>query len=170
MRNDKKIQSLEAHLWNVSELAADLAGKFGLNTHGALIGLLHDLGKYSAAFQAYIQSATGLLNQDEDEEFVDAAGLRGQIDHSTSGAQLIWRELAPQGELARIAAQILSLCIASHHSGLIDCVAQSVNNPAEDLFTKRMNKSGDKTYLSEVLGKVDKELLETARGLMVIQT
>ena len=167
MRNDKKIQSLEAHLWNVSELAADLAGKFGLNTHGALIGLLHDLGKYSAAFQAYIQSATGLLNQDEDEEFVDAAGLRGQIDHSTSGAQLIWRELAPQGELARIAAQILALCIASHHSGLIDCVAQSVNNPAEDLFTKRMNKSGDKTYLSEVLGKVDKELLETARGLMV---
>lgn len=167
VRGDGKIQSLESHLSSVSQLAAELAGKFGLFTHGALLGLLHDLGKYSAAFQAYIQSATGLLNQDEDEEFVDAAGLKGKIDHSTSGAQWIWLELAQQGDLARIAGQILALCIASHHSGLIDCLAQSVGKPAEDLFTKRMNKSGDKTYLREVLGNVDKELLETARGLMM---
>ena len=167
VRGDGKIQSLESHLMSVSQLAAELAGKFGLLTHGALLGLLHDLGKYSAAFQAYIQSATNLLNQDEDEDFVDAAGLKGKIDHSTSGAQLIWRELAPQGDLARIAGQILALCIASHHSGLIDCVAQSVNKPVEDLFTKRMNKSGDKTYLQEVIGKADKQLLETARGLMM---
>ncbi len=169
VRGDGKIQSLESHLWSVSQLAAELAGKFGLLTHGALLGLLHDLGKYSVAFQAYIQSATGLLNQDEDEEFVDAAGLKGKIDHSTSGAQWIWLELAQQGDLARISGQILALCIASHHSGLIDCLAQSVGKPAEDLFTKRMNKSGDKTYLREVLGKADKELLENARGLMMRQ-
>jgi CRISPR-associated endonuclease/helicase Cas3 len=169
VRGDGKIQSLESHLRSVSQLAAELAGKFGLVTHGALLGLLHDLGKYSAAFQAYIQSATGLLNQDEDEEFVDATGLKGKIDHSTSGAQWIWLELAQQSDLARIAGQVLALCIASHHSGLIDCLAQSVGKPAEDLFTKRMNKSGDKTYLREVLGKADKELLETARGLMMRQ-
>lgn len=169
VRGDKVIQSLELHLWSVSRLAAELAAKFDMFTHGALIGLLHDLGKYSAAFQAYIQSATGLLNQDEDEEFVDAAGLKGKIDHSTSGAQLIWLELAPQGDLARIAGQILALCIASHHSGLIDCLTQSVGKPTEDLFTKRMGKSGDKTNLREVLDKADKELLETARGLMMRQ-
>jgi len=164
-----RIQSLESHLWNVSQLASELAEKFGLFTHGALIGLLHDLGKYSAAFQAYIQSATGLLNQDEDEEFVDAVGLKGKIDHSTSGAQWIWLELAPQGDLAQISGQILALCVASHHSGLIDCLVQSVNKPAEDLFTKRMNKSSEKTNLREVLGKADKELLETARGLLMQQ-
>ena len=163
----KKIQSLESHLHNVSQLAEEFAAKFGLSTHGALIGLLHDLGKYSAAFQAYIQSATDLLNQDEDEEFVDAAGLKGKIDHSTSGAQFIWRELAQQGDLARISGQILALCIASHHSGLIDCLSQSAGKPTEDAFTKRMGKSADKTYLSEVLGKADKELLEAARGLML---
>ena len=78
VRADGKIQSLEAHLRSVSQLTAELAEKFGLLTHGALLGLLHDLGKYSSAFQAYIQSATGLLNQDEDEEFVDAAGLKGK--------------------------------------------------------------------------------------------
>ncbi len=169
VRGDGKIQSLESHLWGVSELAAELAGKFGLTTQGALVGLLHDLGKYSAAFQAYIQSATGLLNQDEDEDFVEAAGLKGKIDHSTSGAQLIWTELAGQGNLASVAAQILALCIASHHSGLIDCLAQPDNKPAEDLFTKRMNKSMDKTHLQEVLGKADQKLLETARELLLRQ-
>ncbi len=76
-------QSLQAHLHGVSRLAAEFASKFGCATHGELIGLLHDLGKFSEAFQTYIQSATGLLNQDEDEEFVDAAGLKGKIDHST---------------------------------------------------------------------------------------
>jgi CRISPR-associated endonuclease/helicase Cas3 len=167
VRGDGSIQSLESHLWSVSQLAGELAQKFGLHTHGELVGLLHDLGKYSAAFQAYIQSATGLLNQDEDEEFVEVAGLKGKIDHSTSGAQLIWQELVPQSHLGQIAAQVLAVCIASHHSGLIDCLTQSVNAPAEDLFTKRMNKSRDKTYFSEVLGKADQKLLEAARSLMM---
>lgn len=167
VRGDGKIQSLESHLSGVSQLAEELAGKFGLHTHGALLGLLHDLGKYSAAFQAYIQSATGLLNQDEDEEFVDAAGLKGKIDHSTSGAQWIWQELAQQGDLARIAGQVMALCIASHHSGLIDCLTLSAGKPAEDVFTKRMNKFGEKTYLHEVLGKADKELLVTAHDLVM---
>lgn len=160
-------QSLEAHLRGVGELARSHAEKIGLHTQGELLGILHDLGKYSAAFQTYIKSAVGLLNQDEDEGFVDAAGLKGKIDHSTSGAQWIWQELATQGDLARIVGQIMALCIASHHSGLIDCLTLSVGKPAEDVFTKRMNKLGEKTHLSEVLGKADKELLATARGLMM---
>lgn len=166
VRKNGGTQSLESHLIGVSKLAATFANKLNLPSHGELIGLLHDLGKYSHAFQAYIQSATGLLNQDEDEEFVDAAGLKGKIDHSTSGAQWIWQELATQGNLAQISGQILALCIASHHSGLIDCLTPSVGKPAEDMFTKRINKSTNKTYLSEVLGKADKNLLATARDLM----
>jgi CRISPR-associated endonuclease/helicase Cas3 len=167
VRPDGKIQSLETHLSNVAKLSAELAAKFSLATHGELLGLLHDLGKYSAAFQAYIQSATNLLNQDEDEEFVDAAGLKGKIDHSTSGAQWVWQELTQQGDLAQIAGQIMALCIASHHSGLIDCLALSAGKPAEDIFTKRMGKSGDKTHLREVLGKAAPELLATARHLVM---
>ncbi len=95
VRGDSKIQSLEAHLRSVSQLAAELAAKFRLAPHGELIGLLHDLGKYSSAFQAYIQSATGLLNQDEDEEFVDAAGLKGKLitqQAARSSSGNIWLE------------------------------------------------------------------------------
>lgn len=168
VRGEGKIcQSLEAHLQGVASLAAEFAGKFGLTTHGELLGLLHDFGKYSAAFQAYIQSATGLLNQDEDEEFVDASGLKGKIDHSTSGAQFLWQELANKGELACVAGQILALCIASHHSGLIDCLALMPGKPAEDLFTRRMNKLDSSTNLQEVLGKANKDFLAHAHALLL---
>lgn len=166
VRGDKKIQPLELHLRGVSQLAAEFAAKFGLTTHGELLGLLHDLGKYSAAFQAYIQSATDLLNQDEDEEFVDAAGLKGKIDHSTSGAQFIWEELKGKGTLDTAVGQVLALCIASHHSGLIDCLTSPLGRPTENGFIKRMNKPDAKTHLQEVLGRADTKLLADARTLL----
>lgn len=108
----------------VGFLSGQFADKLGLPKHGKAIGLLHDLGKYSIDFQHYILSATGLLNQDgEDEEYVDAKGLKGKIDHSTSGAQLVWSALSAQGQKGHFAGQVLALCIASHHSGLIDCLS-----------------------------------------------
>ena len=75
--------------------------KVDLGMQGEVIGLLHDLGKYSDEFQAYLQSAVGLINPDEDE-FVDAKGLKGKVDHSTAGAQLIWRELSRQSRTGGI--------------------------------------------------------------------
>jgi hypothetical protein len=82
---DGACQSLEAHLVGVGDRARAHAGKIGLQAQGKLLGILHDLGKYSTTFQAYIKSAVGLLNQDEDEEFVDATGLKGKIDHLRRG-------------------------------------------------------------------------------------
>lgn len=167
VRGDSGIcQTLEAHLTGVSARASGFAAKFNLTLHGELIGLLHDLGKYSSAFQAYIQSATNLLNQDEDEEFVDAAGLKGKIDHSTSGAQFIWQHLEEKDALSQIAGQALALCIASHHSGLIDCLTSLPGKPAEDGFTQRMSKPDSKTHLLEALAKADPALLAEARRLL----
>lgn len=164
-KSDDATQSLASHLCNVATLASAFAGKIGLDKQGELIGLLHDFGKYSAAFQAYIKSAVGLLNQDEDEEFVDAAGLKGKIDHSTAGAQLVWRELSEQGQLGQIVGQILFLCIASHHSGLIDCLSSDTNSLGEDVFGRRMNKADDRSHLNEALGKADEAILARAREL-----
>ena len=160
------VQTLEAHLQGVSTLASLFAAKLSLASQGELIGLLHDLGKYSRAFQVYIQSATGLLDQDTDEEFVDAAQLKGKIDHSTAGAQFIWRELSRHGQLGQMVGQILSLCIASHHSGLIDCLSCDTNSLGEDLFSKRMNKADDRSHWTEALDKADDRILARARELM----
>jgi CRISPR-associated endonuclease/helicase Cas3 len=95
-------QSLEEHLLGVAETARSFAAKIRLQDQGELIGLLHDLGKYSKEFQTYFRSAVGLINPDEDD-FVDARGLKGKVDHSTAGAQLVWEELSKRGQLGQIA-------------------------------------------------------------------
>ena len=152
---DGATQSLEEHLLEVADISKTLAAKIGLKEQGELIGLLHDLGKYSNEFQGYLKSAVGLINQDEDE-FVDAQGLKGKVDHSTAGAQLIWQELSKQNEMGQIVGQILALCIASHHSGLIDCLSSYAENLGKDVFSKRMGKQDDRTHLQEALSNLRK--------------
>lgn len=152
-------QSLETHLSEVADIAKSCAEKIGLANQAELIGLLHDLGKYSAAFQTYIKSAVGLINPDEDD-YVDAKGLKGKVDHSTAGAQLVWEALSKQGDMGRIVGQILALCIVSHHSGLIDCLSSDSNSPPEDKFTKRIRKQDDRTHFREAVSKMDARINE----------
>ncbi|MDN3542923.1 CRISPR-associated helicase Cas3' [Kinneretia asaccharophila] len=163
---DGSWQPLEEHLKGVGQLASGFAAKLGLQDAGLLLGLLHDLGKYSQAFQAYLKSAIGELNQDEDEDWVDAASLKGKVDHSTAGAQLIWHRLSGKGPQERIAAQMLSLCIASHHSGLVDCIGASKSNFGEDLFSRRMSKAQQQTHLSEVEQACDRAILDPCEQLL----
>jgi len=156
-----KAQPLHVHLSEVSLLAMGYAIKLGLPRCAELIGLLHDLGKYSDEFQIYLKSAVGLLDQDVDEEAVDPIERKGKVDHSTAGAQWIWRELGIQGTGGRVAAQFLSLCIASHHSGLIDCLAPDGTN----VFDRRTNKTDERTHLVEALAKADAPIRERMQQL-----
>ncbi|CUS33066.1 CRISPR-associated helicase/endonuclease Cas3 [Candidatus Nitrospira nitrificans] len=158
-------QSLEEHLLGVAEIAKGLASKIHLEHQGELIGLLHDLGKYSNEFQAYLKSAVGLINQDE-AEFVDARGLKRKVDHSTAGAQLVWEELSQQGDMGRIAGQFLALCIASHHSGLINCLSSDTNSCVEDIFTRRIGKRDDRSHFREAMSKVDTLIYNRFRELV----
>jgi len=156
VRDDGKKQSLEEHLLGVSSLCKRNAGKLKMPYTGELLGLLHDLGKYSKIFQDYIFSAVGLIEQD-DKDFVDSVKLKGKIDHSTAGAQYIWNSLVNCDDLKnQIVAQVIALCIASHHSGLIDCISPD----GENVFTGRITKDEDKTFLNEVLTNIDKEILK----------
>jgi CRISPR-associated endonuclease/helicase Cas3 len=124
---DGEIQGLISHLEEVSKKTGEFASKVRLKEQGEIMGLLHDLGKASQEFEQYIKSAVGLINPDEDD-YVDAVGLKGKVDHSTAGAQLVYRELSHNGNEAKFVAQVLALCIASHHSGLIDCVSPEGKN------------------------------------------
>lgn len=152
-QSDGTPQSVMEHLENVSALARSFAGKIGLPSLGELIGLLHDVGKYSDVFQVYLLSAVGKLNPDDDE-YVDSEGMRGKIDHSSAGAQYVWEALQNKDHLQRIAGQIMSICIASHHSGLLDCLSSD----GTDTFSKRIAKPNDKTHLDEVRIKIEESI------------
>ncbi|NOX08218.1 MAG: CRISPR-associated helicase Cas3' [Gammaproteobacteria bacterium] len=168
-RKDGREQSLICHLTEVGDIAAELASKIGASGAGELIGLLHDFGKFSVDFQAYIGSATGKINPDEDN-YVDFRGLKGKIDHSSAGAQWIWETCHRWGEQGQLVGQMLAICIASHHSGLIDCLKPDGDNA----FLARMKKLDGKTYKNECLKNapqnyldkletsVDKELMQEA--------
>ena len=150
-------QPLRDHLQGVAKLSRKNAEKIGCSDYGELLGLLHDLGKYSKSFQDYIRSAIGMLDPDTDEEFVEAVELKGRIDHSTAGAQLIWTRFSSGTPAERLLAQILSLCLVSHHSGIIDCLTTD-SRGTYDVFTKRIIKNDEKTHFKEVMLKAREEI------------
>ena len=159
---DKQQQLLVEHLARVSELAGSFAANAGLEQSGKLVGILHDFGKYSQAFQNYLHSATGLLEQDHDD-YVNAVALKGKVDHTTAGAQYAWRHFA-NNKNAWPYAQVLALSIASHHSSLIDCLAPNGTR----VFSQRMDKKQEETHLAESLQRCDLEFTEAAKELLTV--
>ena len=156
-----KIQSLEEHLEGVSHRTRAFTSKLGLSDIGELLGLLHDLGKYSSEFQKYIKSSSGFIDPDSDD-YVETGRLRGHIDHSTAGGQHIYRLLADRGSEIRRVAELLALALVSHHSGLIDGLSPDGTNR----FAERMTKPDEKTHLEEILATVDKTIYGKIEGLV----
>lgn len=84
--------------------------------------MLHDVGKYSAAFQRKIRE-----------------GTNKSVDHSTAGAQLVW-SLA-----ANLNARIASYCAAGHHGGLPDG-GSAADNEAESTLSARLRRKKVEDY------------------------
>lgn len=145
--NGQELQPLSCHLGEAANITERLSNKIGLPEIGKIAGLLHDFGKASDLFQGYLRSKQGLISPDGDN-FVDAE--RGEVDHSTAGAQLIYKKLADRGQEGKIMAQFLALAIASHHSGLIDCLKPDGSNE----FERRITKDSSLTHLTEVRRKL----------------
>ncbi len=64
-------QPLKDHLTSVAQLAQTRAQAFGAADWAHLVGLLHDLGKYSQAFQQRLH------------------GSNERADHATAGAKVV---------------------------------------------------------------------------------
>ncbi|QDH19690.1 CRISPR-associated helicase Cas3' [Saccharibacillus brassicae] len=106
-REDKSIgpestwQLLRTHLTEVERLAGDMAKPFGAEQWAKAAGRLHDLGKYSEAFQHRLKGSTQ------------------KVDHATAGALALVQHWSSTGS-EQAAARLLAYVIAGHHSGLPD--------------------------------------------------
>jgi CRISPR-associated endonuclease/helicase Cas3 len=147
---DAARHSVKTHSMETSLLTKKFTGKIGLDLIGELIGLLHDLGKYSFEYQCYIKSAVGLLCPG-DKNYLDAKRYKGKIDHSTAGAQWINEASRDAVKINKLTSEIVSLCVLSHHSGLIDVL----DIAGEDKFSARLNKDFTLTHYCEVQEKID---------------
>jgi CRISPR-associated endonuclease/helicase Cas3 len=96
-------QPLRDHLKQTALRAKMFGSKFGAAKAAALAGWLHDLGKYSEAYQAYI-----------------AGRGPGGVDHSTAGAQEVLK-LGLKGADKGM-AELIAYAIAGHHAGLPDMI------------------------------------------------
>ncbi len=99
-RDESEWQLLKDHLTATAELAAELAKPAGLDGLAYAAGLLHDIGKYSAEFQARLR------------------GAARKVDHATAGAREIVKLFPMRQE--HYLAELVSYCIAGHHTGLPD--------------------------------------------------
>lgn len=102
-RPEKYWHPLDVHLRDTAISAETFAAVFGCGDWGHLVGLWHDLGKYSDAFQNYLRACNP-------EDGGHGGEISGRVDHSTAGAQ----HAAGLGQAGRL----LAYCIAGHHAGL----------------------------------------------------
>lgn len=98
------IQPNDEHQANVAALTLKFASVFGMGEWGNVMGLLHDKGKETTAFQQYIRKESGY----EPDECVI-----GDTHHAYIGA-LVCQKLFPQP------SALLANPIAGHHRGLYD--------------------------------------------------
>ena len=94
-------QLLKDHLFNTADLAEKFGADAGVSELARTAALLHDLGKYSKAFQARLD------------------GSPRKVDHATAGARTAI-ELFNENDLEEWLATMLAYCIAGHHTGLPD--------------------------------------------------
>ena len=114
--NDNSEQLLKEHLQGVSRLSEKFASEFGEQTIGKMVGLYHDIGKYSEQFQKYIRNESNK-----------------RVDHSTAGARELFNI---KNSLNLIAA----FCVAGHHCGLQN-IGNSKISDETTFFTRIREKT-----------------------------
>ena len=86
-------QTLQSHSVNVGEIAAEFARVFGAQEIACQTGKLHDLGKYSEAFNHRLHGGPS-------------------VDHATAGAKIAVERWG------NVIGKLMAFCIAGHHAGL----------------------------------------------------
>ena len=126
-----RTQSMTEHVENVAELSARFAAPLCFAQTARLIALVHDMGKGTPPFQAY-------LTEDEKKK---------THFHAPAGAIFAYERWFSGDETRRRAAQIIALCVYGHHTGLMDCV----NKRSEPSFLQKMQLDKRELHYNEAV-------------------
>lgn len=138
---DWDTHELDEHLRQVAGLTVEASVAFAPPEWGHLAGLWHDLGKYQAAFQTYIRSASGF------DAHIETAP--GKVKHAIAGAI---HAADTHGAYGRLLAYL----IAGHHAGLPDW------NPDEAMGSALSQQLKDQrsTLANAISGGAPAEILD----------
>lgn len=109
---DGRVQTVAEHLEGTARRSAAFAADFGSEDFGRLVGLAHDIGKNTSAFQRRLKENGP------------------KVDHSTAGAI----------ECAGVGAYMSACCVIGHHGGLPDFGNPEVDMPGTPTFSGRLKK------------------------------
>lgn len=116
---DGREQTVMEHLDGTARRSAAFASDFGSENFGKLVGLAHDIGKNSPAFQKRLKGGP-------------------KVDHATAGAI----------ECAKIEAYMAACCVIGHHGGLPDFGNPRVDMPGDATFSGKLKKGMRNRQLS----------------------
>ena len=108
-----RTQTVYEHLSGTARLAGAFAAPFGAKEEAEYAAWLHDIGKYSAAFQQRLAGGAA-------------------TDHSTAGAQEAMKGCAPHVQAA--------FAVAGHHTGLPDGGNKRAADSADGTLFGRLKK------------------------------
>ncbi len=110
-------QELDVHLEETGDISGKNAAKFNQKDLGEALGRLHDIGKYSQAFQDRLDGGV-------------------KVDHSTAGANEAVNLFENLGK------EVLAYCLAGHHGGLPDTcnLEERFNKDIEDYSAYKSEK------------------------------
>ena len=100
-------QSVRTHCEETAVYAKENGLAVGVGNAMYLAGLLHDLGKYTEAFNEYIYGSKKISKK---------------INHSSAGAKYLYENFTAETLYEKLTRQLLTYVIVSHH-GLNDCLS-----------------------------------------------
>lgn len=102
-------QTVWAHLVGAARRAAECLRPVGLKNSAYLAALLHDIGKFTAAFQQYLAAGD--------------RSARGRVIHSFQGCRYLLEQFHHENDSVNsiMSSELLAFAVGAHH-GLFDCV------------------------------------------------
>ena len=159
-----KIQLLEDHLENTAKFCSGFLASSGFISTGRLLGLLHDLGKYSEQFQHYIRSIFGLLKEGDPGFIPNAEKMRGKIPHAETGIWYLdacFREIH-HGAMWQDMRTLLGMPILYHHAFPEDVYAPDGETP----FLSKKPSKGRGLDSTELFDRIVPRIREEIKDIL----